>query len=319
MFGDMATPLNRDDTMRRISRTRAAPSAACIIGVFFAGPLVAQAGNQVAPQDSTDILFSVAGLAGPEAVRYDPDQDVYFVANFGEASDDQRDANGFISRLSAIDGTVEVLRFMTGAAGAPLHMPRGMFIRGDTLWVADVDGVHGFLRRTGRHAAFIDFTAHEPGFLNDIAVGPDGLLYVTDTGRGRVYRVRADGRAEVAIENERTGPPNGITWDPVRSVFLLAPWGGETMLRGWDPVNGEISDVATLAGGRFDGIEIVDGPVLIASQNDTTLHLLEGNTTRPLIRVAGRPADIGVDTRRGHVAVPYIALNRVDVWAIRRE
>jgi hypothetical protein len=33
--------------------------------------------------------------------------------------------------------------------------------------------------------------------------------------------------------------------------------------------------------------------------------------------VPGRPADIGIDTRRGHVAVPYIALNRVDVWSLR--
>lgn len=268
-------------------------------------------------QDSTDILYSVTGLSGPEAVRYDPDQDVYFISSFGEPSDDQRDANGFISRVSAGTGAMEALRFMTGTTEAPLHMPRGMFIRGDTLWVADVDGVHGFLRRSGRHAAFIDFTAHEPGFLNDIAVGADGLLYITDTGLGRVYRVRADGVAEVAIEDERTGPPNGITWDPARSAFLLAPWGDETMLRAWDPATGEIRDVARLAGGRFDGIEVVDGGVLIASQNDSTLHVLEGDRVRPLIRVPGRPADIGIDTRRGHVAVPYIALNRVDVWRLR--
>lgn len=117
-----------------------------------------------AVRDSTAILFSVTGLAGPEAVRYDPDQDVYFVANFGESGREPRDANGFISRVSAEDGTVEELRFMTGTAATPLHMPRGMVIRADTLWVADVDGVHGFLRRTGRHAAFIDFTPHEPGF-----------------------------------------------------------------------------------------------------------------------------------------------------------
>lgn len=131
--------------------------------------------------------------------------------------------------------------------------------------------------------------------------------------------MRADGRAEVAIEDERTGPPNGITWDPARSAFLLAPWGGETMLRAWSPATGELRDVITLVGGRFDGIEMVNGALLIASQDDSTLHLVENGRIRPLIRVVGRPADIGVDTRRGRVAVPYIALNRVDVWAIRPE
>ena len=38
--------------------------------------------------------------------------------------------------------------------------------------------------------------------------------------------------------------------------------------------------------------------------------------TRPLVRVAGRPADIGVDTKRRQVAVPYIALDRVDLWQL---
>ena len=272
--------------------------------------------DQAGLQDSADVVYSVTGLEGPEAVRYDPEQDVYFVANFGARDDDTRDSNGFISRIAAADGRVESLRFMTGSAAHPLHQPRGMFIRGDTLWVADVDGVHGFLAGSGRHAAFIDFTRHEPGFLNDIAVGPDGLLYVTDTGRGRVYRIRADGVAEIAVEDERTGPPNGITWDASRSAFLLAPWGGETTLRSWDPVSGEIRDVATLVGGRFDGIEVVEGDVLVTSQDDTTLYLLEDGRVRPLARTRGRGADIGVDTRRGRVAVPYIALNRVDVWVI---
>lgn len=304
--------------MERIPRVLAATlfTAAQLASIASAGPLGAQTPEMGGVADTTDILFSVTGLSGPEAVRYDPDQDVYFVASFGEPSDDPRDENGFISRVSAATGAMEALRFMTGTPDSPLHMPRGMFIRGDTLWVADVDGVHGFLRQTGGHAAFIDFTAHAPGFLNDIAVGADGLLYVTDTGLSRVYRIRADGVAEVAIEDVRTGPPNGITWDPARAAFLLAPWGDETMLRAWDPATGEIRDVARLVGGRFDGIEIVDRAVLIASQNDSTLYLLDDDRPRPLIRVPGRPADIGVDTRRRHVAVPYIALNRVDVWRI---
>jgi hypothetical protein len=32
--------------------------------------------------------------------------------------------------------------------------------------------------------------------------------------------------------------------------------------------------------------------------------------------VAGAPADIGIDTRRNRVAVPYIDLDRVDIWQL---
>lgn len=267
--------------------------------------------------DSTDILFSVTGLDGPEAVRYDPAQDVYFVANFGVSLDEARDANGYISRVAA-NGELEAQRFMTGTDAAPLHMPRGMHISGDTLFVADVDGVHGFHRETGAHVAFVDFTAHEPGFLNDVAIGPAGAVYVTDTGLGRVYRMTG-GVVEVAVEDSLTGPPNGITWDADRGAFLLAPW-GSAPIRAWTPGAGGgeagLPAVVTVPGGRFDGIELVDGGILVASQDDTSLWLVTDGEPRRVITTPGRPADIGVDTRRGRVAVPYISLNRVDVWAL---
>lgn len=255
----------------------------------------------------------VEGLSGPEAVRYDPEQDLYFVANFGPRSDEPRDGNGFISLVTA-EGELETLRFIESSPGQPLHMPRGMALAGDTLWVADVDGVHGFHRSDGRALAFVDFTAHEPGFLNDVAVGPDGALYVTDTGRARVYRM-ADGAAEVAVEDSLTGPPNGITWDPERAAFLLAPWGGGQVIRSWTPETG-LREVVSIPGGRFDGIEVVSGRIVVASQADSSLWVVEDGEPLRAFRVAGSPADIGVDTRRGRVAIPYIARDRVELWRL---
>jgi sugar lactone lactonase YvrE len=256
-------------------------------------------------------ILSVTGLAGPEAVRHDPDQDVWFVSNFnGEAAGD---SNGFISRVTA-DGAVDSLRFMTGTL-APLHGPRGMFITGDTLWVADADGVHGFHRRSGAHLAFVDLRTFEPGFLNDVAQGPDGALYVTDTGRSRVYRLA--GRAvTIAIEDSVLGPPNGITWDSAGGRFLLAGWGAGGRVRAWQPGTTAVPAVGTLAAGRFDGVEILDGRILVASQSDSSIHTISGGRQEPLFRTPGRPADIGVDRGRRRVAVPYIALDRVDVWEL---
>lgn len=269
----------------------------------------------IADQDSTDRVAVMTGLSRPEAVRYDPDADVWYVSNFGPGRDRERDADGFISRARR-DGSIDVLRFMTGGPLAPLHMPRGMALRGDTLFVADVDGVHAFERTTGAQLGFVDLTAHQPGFLNDLAFDGAGRLHVTDTGRGRVYRLE-NGRAILAVEDPRTGPPNGIAWDEQSGAFLLAPWRGETMLRSWNPGTGEFRDVAQLRGANFDGIEIAALGVLIASQADSMLYVLEGDSLRAAIRVAGAPADIGFDPGLGHVAVPYVALDRVDVWVLR--
>ena len=264
-------------------------------------------------QTAAQSVISVSGLSGPEAVRYDPDQDVYFISNFnGEPAGD---ANGFITRARA-DGTIESLRFMVGTSAAPLHGPRGMFITGDTLWVADADGVHLFHRRTGAQLRFADFRSFSPGFLNDIAQGPDGGIYITDTGRPRVYRI-AGRSITIAIEDSALGMPNGITWDAANSRFLLASWRPGQPVRAWDGRT-TVTALGASGGGRNDGIEIVNGRVLIASQADSSINVLAGGAARPYIRVPGAPADIGVDTRRSRVAVPYVDLDRVDIWALPR-
>lgn len=279
------------------------------------GPAGSPAIGWSAELDSTSLVASVTGLAGPEGVRYDPDQDVYFVSNFnGRASGD---SNGFISRVSP-QGEVTAREFMVGTPAAPLHGPRGMFIVADTLWAADAQGVHGFDRRTGAHLAFVDFGRFAPGFLNDIARGPDGALYVTDTGKSRLYRMHG-GEATLVLEDSLLGPPNGITWHAASGRFLVAPWGGGQTFRAWRPGQSALEVVATSPGGRFDGIEVVGTRVLVASQRDSSLHVLENGTGRRLIRLGGAPADIGIDTRRARVAIPFVARDRVEIWALPKE
>lgn len=267
-------------------------------------------------QDSTMRVQSITGFDGPEAVRYDPDQDVYFVANFNGGGND-RDANGYISKLLP-DGTIEAQEFMTGTETHPLHAPRGMYITEDTLWAADIDGVHGFNRTTGEQVQFIDFTGLEPGFLNDIAATPDGTLYVTDTGTNTLYRI--DNTTPSVVHDELPHAPNGITLDPESGSLILAPWGGALTFHAWEPGSEELTDYVTAqSGGNMDGIEFYNGRLLAASQVDSSLHVINGDEDLVHITMPGRPADIGIDTERNQVAVPYIALNRVDIWQLPEE
>ncbi len=273
--------------------------------------------TQVANADTAALVATVTGLSGPEAVRYDPDQDVYFVANFNGRSD-ALDNNGFISRVRP-DGSIESLNFIAGGAnGVTLHAPRGMFISGDTLWAADVNAVRGFHRRTGAALVVLDFAAHDVGFLNDIAGAPDGALYVTDTGRQRIYQIR--GRTiTVALQDSALNRPNGITWDAEHRRFIVVPFGGGGSLLGWQPNQPGVVVLATVPGARLDGIEFVSTDrVIVASQADSSLWLAGGPRAIRLTRTAGAPADIGVDTRRHRIAVPYIALNRVDIFQLRQ-
>lgn len=266
-------------------------------------------------QELGDRVTSVDGLSGPEAVRYDAEQDVWFVSNFGPGSVEERDGDGFVTRVDAATGAIEELRFAVGIEAQPLHMPRGMSITGDTLWVADVDGVHGFHRRTGAPLGFHDFRRFEPGFLNDIAEGPEGALYVTDTGRSSLFRI-AGGQVVEVLADTALGRPNGVTWAADRNAFVLVPWEPGHTIRLWAPGEPSARPLGGMTPGRLDGVENVDDRLVVASQTDSTLLVVEESERRVLVRLAGEPADIGIDTRRNRVAVPYVALDRMDVWRL---
>lgn len=270
---------------------------------------------RVIRSDSVSLVASPGGFTEPEAVRYDPDQDIYFVSNWGTGATEVKDNNGSISRMSP-DGVVENLRFITGGSnGVTLHSPRGMTIVGDTLWVVDADAVRGFNRRSGAPIATVDLSAFTLGFLNDIAASPDAL-YVTDTGTHHIYRI-AGGKVTVALGDRNLGGPNGITWDAGNRRIVVVPYGGGSAIRSWTPGTKTLTDIGTSSGAMFDGVEILSGDrVLVASQRDSSIHVFTGGTGRPIIKTGGAPADIAVDTKRNRVAVPFVDRNLVEIWQL---
>ncbi len=263
--------------------------------------------------DTVGPIVVIDGLSGPEAVHYDAGQDVYFISNFN--GDAAGDANGFVSRV-APDGEIETLRFMVGTSAFPLHGPRGMRIVGDVLWVADADGLHGFDRFSGKQLEFIDFSEHAPRFLNDVEADSAGALYLTDTGDARLFRVD-NGEIEVLAAEALESPPNGIVWYSEIDAFVLAPWGDGLDLKAWRPAEGKLVEIGRLPeGGNIDGLEEYDGRLIVASQADQAIWSWRNGEAVKLFGTPGRPADIGIDSRRGRIAVPYIALDRVELWAL---
>lgn len=248
------------------------------------------------------------GLSGPEAVRYDPELDVFFVSNFND--EPAGDSNGFVSKMSP-DGQVLVSKFMVGTVDRPFHGGRGMFIHESGLWVVDAGGVHLFDRTSGEQLDFVDFSEFELGFLNDIVLGKDGALYVTDTGTASLYKIV--GRVAVFVTDVPMNP-NGIAADSDTGRLLLVPWSDGDEIIAWDIDEERFSSVAKLdGGGNFDGIEVVGNTIIVASQMDTSLHFTVDGVDTRAVELPGKPADIGIDTKRNTVAVPYVALDRVDI------
>lgn len=61
-----------------------------------------------------------------------------------------------------------------------------------------------------------------------------------------------------------------------------------------------------------------NGALMYSSWVDSSIHVLDAGRDTRIIRQLPEPADIGLDTRRGRVAVPMAVLGRVQVWDLGR-
>ena len=307
-------------TARRLRPVVATVMLAACGGGGDAGETAARADSAAAETASRSaplsaaIVLTLDGLQAPEAARFDPELGVYFVANInGDPS--AKDGNGYISRVTR-EGKLDSLKFIaSGRGGVKLNGPKGLAIRGDTLWVADIDAVRAFDKRSGKPIATVDL-AGKAKFLNDAAVGPDGAIYFTDTGANVVYRV-ADGKATVAVEFKDKPGPNGIVWDSAGSRFLIVPFGG-TSIYSWAP--GDSAPAVIAEGpGKMDGIEKVgDDRFAITSWTDSSLFVLQGDSITPLLGGLPSPADIALDAERGRIAVPLLMEDRMEFVELKR-
>lgn len=269
----------------------------------------ADAATPVGPEK----ISEAGGMKTPESVRYDIAQDLWFVSNIN-GNPSEKDGNGFIVRLTADGAVMDSTPFIeSGKKGVTLNAPKGMAIVGETLWVADIDAVRAFNTKTG--APIASLTISGSAFLNDVVAGPDGSIYITDTGvrfdaQGQMSHPGPDRIVQVIGRQYKpvvafTGQPgpNGIAYDATGGRFLVNAFASKNFFA-WK-VGQAAPDSAGVGAGGGDGLEILaDGRALYTSWADSSLSVFANGTSTTLMKGLPSPADIGVDAKRQRVAVP---------------
>lgn len=153
------------------------------------------------------------GVETPESVYVDAASGSIFVSMIAGQPGD-RDGNGRIMKL-APDGTVVSASWVTG-----LNAPKGLRSHNGTLWTADIDEVVGIDIANSRIASRAKIDGAQ--FLNDVAVGEDGTVYVSDMLASKIYAVK-DGKASVFAEGDAVEYPNGLLVEGGR--LIVGGWG----------------------------------------------------------------------------------------------
>lgn len=274
-------------------------------------------GNDAARADVVSV--GAAGLEQPESVLHDTAADVYLVSNL-DGMPLEKDGNGFISRVSP-DGAVQQLRWIAGGQnGVTLNAPKGSGIRGDTLYVADIDVVRRFHRVTG--APLGDVPIPGATFLNDVAVGADGSVYVTDSGlrmgAGRmqasgtdaVHRIAPGGRLQVVARGPELGSPNGMVVDADGGLTVAGMSSGEV----YRIAGGTRTQLRAPRRGQLDGVvRTRSGALLVTDWKRSAAYRIHADADPQIaVRDLPSPADMGYDARRNRLLVPLMTVDRLE-------
>ncbi|MBV8760741.1 MAG: SMP-30/gluconolactonase/LRE family protein [Deltaproteobacteria bacterium] len=272
------------------------------------------------PTATTAIAIDITdGLAMPETVVWDPDQDIYFISNMnGDPAWD--DDNGYISKVSP-NGEFLDRFFIDGRQpDITLHAPRGMVIGSDTLYVADNHAVRLFDRKTGKPTG----TWEVPGsvFLNDLAIDDQGHVLVTETGivltpEGPVtkrpfaiYRFD-DGKPVELASGDALHGPNGIENTP-EGMTVIEFMGSENGVFRLG-ADGHKDLIATLPTGELDGLaRMPDGSLLVTSwEGNGVYRVVDGKKPVMAVEHLGAPAGIAYDSIRNRILIPLPTSNEV--------
>jgi hypothetical protein len=256
-------------------------------------------------------------------VLYDADNDRYLVSNVN-GKPDAKDNNGFISVLSP-DGTVANLKWIEGGKNkVKLDAPKGTGIAKGVLYVADVTTVRMFDLKTGAPKGEVAI----PGstFLNDLATGPDGKVYVSDTGMktgpngfeptgtDAVYVIEK-GKAKPIAKSKDLGGPNGLV--VIDKGLVVVTMGSGEVFRLDD--KGAKQDVSKPPQGTLDGVVSLGGDSLLVSSWAASAVYKGplGGSFEAVLSDQKSPADIGYDTKRSRVLVPHFLEDTVEVYDLK--
>lgn len=193
--------------------------------------LVSFVSLNVSGQSADDVVIKEPGLY-PEGLVYHSQAEVFYTTSI---------AKGKIVKVTK-EGTVTVFaddQDLVSTVGLEIDVERnrlivcnsdpGASIKSSAATKGALASVVIYNLTTGKREKYIDLAAIAPKgghMANDVALGPKGNLYITDSFSPIIYKINTEGEASIFVSDERLRTPagtfglNGLTYHP--DGFLIA-------------------------------------------------------------------------------------------------
>jgi len=247
----------------------------------------------------------------PESVYFDEESKLVFVSNIDGEGDGQ-DGNGHISLLS-MNGDIINSKWIEN-----LNAPKGMRAHNGQLWVTDINDI--VVIDIKKSMVIKTFKIKEAKFLNDIAISPDGSVYVSDSLTSRIHLIK-NNQISTFMEGDRLESPNGLLFH--NKKLFVAAWGLTTdwttkilgRLYSIDIKTKAISYITTKPLGNLDGLEINNnGNFIVSDWVKGMIYEIsaDGKTITTILDGKKGLADIGYIPQTNKILIPYMLNNSVE-------
>jgi len=253
-----------------------------------------------------ELLWHTKDLRIPESVLHSniAAEPTLFVSEI-DGQGNVADGQGGIALLNT-DGTIRQHDWLRG-----LNAPKGLASFQGKLYVADLTELVVIDLKTAKVLEKI--SAPDAVFLNDVAVDAQGMVYVSDTRKNRIYRLQHN-KLNPWLENVEAA--NGLTF--VGDQLYIGA--GDKLLK--TDAAGQLTVVAQGFAERADGVEYVGNGDFIVScwagliyyvHADGKLDVLLDNRPQQL-----NTADIGWDKVKKILYVPTFLGNSVQAYQLKQ-
>lgn len=190
------------------------------------------------------------------------------------------------------------------------------------LYVADRSRVHVFDIASGEALRVVELAGAE--FVNDVAIGPQGQVFVSDTATNRIYTINGE-RAEIWLESAALQSPNGLwvvgdslvvaSWGPMTDIKTFATRHPGTLLK----VNLQSKAITPVGAGspiaNFDGVVRVDAHYYATDwTGGRLLRISDSGEVHTVISGFAQLADLGYDAKRNIIGMPVMSDSRFVLW-----
>jgi len=247
----------------------------------------------------TDTVLKV-----PESVLLDVDNKVLYVSNIDGTDGWAKDGKGSIGKVG-LDGKIIAVDWVPG-----LNAPKGLGRYKGKLYAADIDEVVVVDIKKGAIDRKIPIEGAKG--LNDISVGSDGVVWVSDSKNNVIYKLEND-KSSVYLEGLKGA--NGVL--KRGNDFFIVDAGGAYRVN----ADKTLTKLADGMEGGTDGIENVAGNDFLVSCWAGALWYVHAEGTKELLfdgkSQKTNTADIGFDPKTKIVYVPTFFRNSVIAFQVK--